>query len=321
MKRFWLASCLLLPFAAPSAASSHDKGVAEAPVLRAGDGGDDGCPAAALIERWEQARAALAALPEARRAAVEDAQATLSKSCPVCQEAPGSFAFLGSFLDATVALDERVLATVEESERSGACADTPAEIRAAFAERIAIAARTRELYAAFAGAMAPPQGSNGDGSGSGEPSSATTADVAPPTLVEVAASFREDSQEAVTLTADWNGVPARAQELAPGTKADLLAAMEILRSLPTCELADETMALIADGFGRLVALDRTLAEHCAKVSATQKEVPPQLAQLRAAAEARAGATVRVLALLVAMKRTMTPEIFDSRSAIAAGAGR
>jgi hypothetical protein len=320
MKSFWLTSCLLLPFGVAMAAPSDGKGLPQAPTLGGAQAPEEGCPAPALIARWAQAREALAALPEARRAAIEDAHATLRAACPVCQEAPSSFAFLGSFLAAAVALDERILT---QSEEGGSCADTPPEVAAAFAERIAIDARARELFAAFVGAMAPP-GAAGARAGCCSKAGASTtsgpqpgeAQAEPPaaaTLADLATTFRASSEEALRLTTSWKGIPARVAALPAGTRADLLSAMNVLRELPTCELAEETLALLADGCARLVALDEMLAEHCAKTSATVKSLPPEVAQLRAAAEARARATVRALELLRTMGRTMTPELFESRS--------
>src|SRR5262245_4258316 len=111
------------------------------------------CPATALIGKWEKAAAQIAALPAEKRDAVARAHATLAASCPVCQDAPSSFAFLGKFLGSTVALDGLALAAHEENSK--AQPEIPADIRAAFEERVAIGAKSKELFAAFARAMPP----------------------------------------------------------------------------------------------------------------------------------------------------------------------
>ncbi|HKB16518.1 MAG TPA: hypothetical protein VKF62_10650, partial [Planctomycetota bacterium] len=110
-------------------------------------------------------------------------------------------------------------------------------------------------------------------------------------------------------------IPARAAALPEGTKTELFAAMEVLkRELPTCELAHETIAVLAGGFERLVSLDQTLGRYCDQYTREHAgELPPEHAQMRKAFQARARATAKVADLIGVMKETMTPEIFKARS--------
>ena len=85
-------------------------------ALAADTGRTEDCPATALIERWNEAAVKLRELPEASRQEIDTAQKTLSKSCPVCQETPDSFAFLGRFFDGSA--ESFVMGLAESSELS-----------------------------------------------------------------------------------------------------------------------------------------------------------------------------------------------------------
>jgi hypothetical protein len=325
MKTLWLASCLLVPAFSFAATGGDERGT------QAADGSGSAktdCPASALIAKWQKAAEQIAAMPAETRAVVARAHATLSASCPVCQEAPAAFAFLGRFFDATVALDGRILAACEEGARTGAWEAPPAEIQSAFAERVAIGAKARELYAAFTLATTPTEQAHCTQAAAvaqrSDPEATPASALPSPTFAAVGREFDSLREEARRVASSWNAVPARAAALPAETKAELLAAMELLkREVPTCELALETMSVLGQSLDRLVALDQTLADHCRATSKEEHaELPVELAQMKAAAEARTRTTASVAELLRVMKKAMTPDVFQARPEPAvAGAGR
>lgn len=304
MKQFLIAGLLSVAAAGFAlAATGGDHGTKA-------EGGD--CPAAALIAKWEKAAAQIAAMPAEKQEAVARAHATLSASCPVCKEAPATFAFLGKFLGSTVALDGLALAAHAEGSKSQAQAEIPQEIRSAFEQRVAIGARGNDLFAAFARAAAPA--GKADCAGAGNHG---TADAGPVklTVADAGNTFESIAEEATRLTGNWQLVPARAAALPAATKSELFAAMEVVkREVPTCDLAKETLTVLAGGLDRIVALDKTLAKHCEESSkAHAGELPAEHAQMKRAFQARTKATAKVAELLRVMERTMTPEIFQGSS--------
>ncbi len=331
MKNFLLASSLLVAAAGSAYAATHGDDGGTATAKAAGCAAVErceDCPASALVAKWEKAAEHLAAMPARTRETVARARTTLSASCPVCREAPTSFALLGRFLDSTVALDGRLLAACEEVSKSQSCDEAPEEIRSAFAQRVAIGAKARALYAAFASAMAPVEptqlpNAHGATTVVGKVSDPAAASVAiagsgSPELTpaEAGKEFESISAEASRLATRWNGVPARAAALPAETKSQLLEAMEVLkREVPTCDLANESMSVLAEGLERLVALDTTLAKHCKAASRDRsEELPAEIAEMKRAIEVRTKATANVAELLRVMKKTMTPDIFQARPA-------
>ncbi|MCI0589333.1 MAG: hypothetical protein L0323_21160 [Planctomycetes bacterium] len=306
MKQFLIAGLLSVAAAGFGlAATGGDHGTKA-------EGGD--CPAAALIAKWEKAAAQIAAMPAEKQEAVARAHATLSASCPVCKEAPATFAFLGKFLGSTVALDGLALAAHEPGSKSQAPVEIPQEIASAFEQRVAIGARGNELFAAFARAAAPAGKAE---CGSAEGHGASTSEAAPAKLTVAGAgkSFEAIAEEASRLTANWRGIPARAAALPAATRSELFAAMEVVkREVPTCDLAKETLTVLAGGLDRVLALDKTLAQHCEESSkAHAGELPVEHAQMKRAFQARTRATAKVAELLRVMEQTMTPEIFQGSS--------
>jgi len=319
MKNLCLASFLSVAAAgfalAAPAGDDGSKAKAKAGECTAVAKGGD-CPASALVAKWEKAAEQLAAMPAEKREAVARARATLSASCPVCKEAPASFEFLGRFLGSTVALDRLFLASCEEGSKHEKCEEVPEDVRNAFEQRVAIGAKGNELFAAFARANAPPEKS--------ECTNAAKAECAKLTFAEAGKAFESISEEAARLATNWNGVPARAAALPAATKTELFAAMDVvMREVPTCELAKETISVLAGGLERLVSLDKTLADHCQATSKGHtEELPAEYAQMKKAAEARTKATAKVAELLRVMQKTMTPEIFQAPPATAkVGAGQ
>ncbi|MGH7149119.1 MAG: hypothetical protein ACREIU_00400, partial [Planctomycetota bacterium] len=294
------------------AATGGDHG-STAQAKAVAEGGD--CPAAALIAKWEKAAGQLAAMPAGKREAVARAHATLAASCPVCKEAPATFAFLGRFLGSTVALDALALASFEEGSKSTEREAIPEAVRNAFEQRVAIGARGSELFAAFARATAPTGTAECAGA-EGHKAGAADSPRAKLDLAEAGKTFESISEEASRLATNWRGVPSRAAALPAATKSELLAAMDVVkREVPTCELVDETMTVLADGLERLVFLDKTLARHCEAASKERAgELPAEHAQMKKAFEARTRATAKVADLLRVMKQTMTPEIFQGSPA-------
>jgi len=270
----------------------------------------DECPATALIAKWEKATERLGAMSAPTREVVAGARKTANASCPVCQETPATFALIGRFLDSTVALDGRVRDVADRLARAQGRDSTPAEIRAAFEQRLAIGSRASELYAAFSRGMAAVD--RAPGSPECSQCSRTAADPS-------AAEFASIDAEARRLLARWHGVPARAASLSAESKAELFAVMEVFqREAPVCDLVRETMSVLANGLERLVPLDATLHEHCEATSKQRKDTPPaELAQLKKAVEARTRATASVVELLRVMLKTMTPEIFEATPATVA----
>ncbi len=269
---------------------------------------DRGWPAAALISKWEKAAAQVAAMPAEKREPVARAQATLAASYPVCKETPATFAFLGRFLGSTVALDGLAVASFEEESKARDREAIPEAVRSAFEQRIAIGAKGNELFAAFARAAALPGRA---GCGRAQSHGAAEAGTVKLAAAEAGKIFDSLSEQATRLTGNWHLVPARAAALPAATKSELFAAMEVVkREVPTRDLARETLMVLAGGLDRLVALDKTLANHREESSkAHAGELSAEHAQMKSAFEARTTATAKVAELLRVMERNMTPEIF------------
>ena len=304
MKQFLIAGLLSVAAAGFGlAATGGDHGTKA-------EGGD--CPAAALIAKWEKAAAQIAAMPAEKQAAVARAHATLSASCPVCKEAPATFAFLGKFLGSTVALDGLALAAHEAGSKSQAQVEIPQEIASAFEQRVAIGARGNELFAAFARVAAPAGKADCEGAGNHGTAAAGPVKL---TAADAGKTFEAIAEEATRLATNWRGIPARAAALPAATRSELFAAMEVVkRDVPTCDLAKETLTVLAGGLDRVLALDKTLAQHCEEASkAHAGELPAEHAQMKRAFQARTRATAKVAELLRVMEQTMTPEIFQGSS--------
>src|SRR5262245_30166968 len=288
-------------------------GVAAAGLALAATGGDHGngaeardrdWPAAALLLKRERSADEVAAMPAEKRVAVTRAQATLAASSPVCRETPATFALLAEFFASTVALDGLAIASFEE----GSNASDREAVRSAFDQRIAIGARGSELFASLVRAAAPL-----GAAGCGRAATRVGAEPGPAklTAAEAARIFEALSEQAARLTGNWHLVPARAAGIPAATKSELFAASEVLRrEVPTPGLAKETLAVLAAGLDRLVALDGTLAKVGEESSkARSGESPAERAQMRRALEARTRATAKVAELLRVMERNMTRDLF------------
>ncbi|HET6201645.1 MAG TPA: hypothetical protein VFI25_02455 [Planctomycetota bacterium] len=329
MKNLCLASILSVAAAgfALAAPAGDDGSKAKAKSGECAAVAKDGdCPATALVAKWEKAAEQLAAMPAEKREALARARETLSASCPVCKEGPASFAFLGRFLGSTVALDGLFLACCEGDSKHEKCDEVPEAVRSAFEQRIAIGAKSNELFAVFARASAPPEKAE---VAKTEPAAGASVTVVRPggakmTFAEAGKTFESISEEAARLATTWNGIPARAAALPAATKSELFAAMDVvMREVPTCDLAKETISVLAGGLEHLVSLDKTLADHCqATLKEHAVELPAEFAQMKKAAEARTKATAKVAELLRVMHKMMTPEIFQAPPAAGrAGAGQ
>ncbi|MGH7152068.1 MAG: hypothetical protein ACREIU_15290 [Planctomycetota bacterium] len=321
MNKFWLAGGLLVPTIgfAFAASGGDEKCTGQAKAAEcAGLGKGGECPASALISKWEKVGEQIASMSTETRETVARARATLSASCPVCQQGPEAWMFLARFLDSSVALDNQFLAACGEGEKAKECEDTPKEIHAAFEERIAIAAKSKDLYAAMGRVMAAGEKAECH---EAEGATAVVKSGSKPGFAEAGKGFDSISGEATRLTATWAGIPARAAALPAEKKTEVLAAMDVVKkAMPACDLAKETMTFLGNGLDRLVALDKKLGEHCEEASKEHAaEMPAEFAQMKKAAEARATATAKVAELVRAMNKTMTPDIFQAKSA-ALGAG-
>lgn len=298
----------------------------ECAAVAAGEQGE--CPATGLIARWEKASEQMASLPAATLEKISSAQATLAGACPVCEEAPASFAFLGEFFAASAAFDAALLDCTEECEE-GAEAEIPAEIASAWKERTTIGGRANDLFQVFARATSP--GAKGECASEGEKSECCQGGEAKEcceaeklTIASAAEKFEGIANRASDLSERWNGVPARAAAIPAEKKAELRAAMAVLtKETPFCDLSKETMTLLAGGLERCVALDAKLAEHCEASSQecpVTGEVPAEVVALKKAAKARTEATKNVAALLQTMGKTMTPRIFEATPAVEISGG-
>src|SRR5262245_61132523 len=315
MTKFWLAGGLLVPTLGFTFAAIHDDGkcTGQAKAECHGVAQNGECPADALVAKWAKVGEQMASMPAATRETVAKARATVSASCPVCQQGPEAWMFLAKFFDASVALDNQFMAACEEGGKAKECEDTPKEIHQALEERIALAAKSNALYAAMGKVMAA-----GEKQECHETEGATVVITNPakPTFVQAGKDFDSISQEAARFTTTWNGIPARAAALPEAKKTELLAAMDVVKkAVPACDLAKETMEFLGKGLDRQVAIDKVLGEHFDKAPKEHAaEMPAGFEDMMKAAEARASATAKVAELVHSMIRTMTPDIFQAKSA-------
>jgi hypothetical protein len=339
MKTFYVTSALLAAAAgfAFAALDGGDECAAQkakaAECAAVADGEKGECPATGLIARWEKASEQMAALPAATLEKLASARATLAGACPVCEEAPTSFAFLGEFFATNAAFDEAVLECCGEECEEGSEGEIPAEIVSAWKERTAIGGRANHLFQVFARATSPGEPSAKEGEceakaakseccAEGEAKECCQGEKL--TIASAATTFEGISKRASEIAERWNGVPARAAAIPAEKKAELRAAMAVFtKETPFCDLSKETMALLATGLERCVALDEKLSEHCeasAKECPVTGEAPAEAVAMKKAAQARAEATKKVASLLRTMGKVMTPEIFEAAPAVEVAGG-
>jgi len=340
MKYLLLSSALLAAAAGLSyavtdggdeCAASKQKVSECAASVAAGEKGD--CPATGLIAKWEKAKEQMANLPAEKLAALASARETLSASCPVCVEAPATFAFVGEFFGTTAAFDGMIAECAEKECEEGA-AEIPAEIASAWEERVTIGSRAGQLYGVFASATAPAKAeceasakasecTEGVAKAAeccqgGEAKDCCQAEKL--TFASMAERFEGIAKRAEEFSGRWNGIPARAAALPAETRVKLVAALETMtKEAPFCELSNETMTLLASGLERCVALDAKLSEHC-DAQTPEGELPAEVVAMKKAAKARTAATKKVASLLHTMGKTMTPDLFKVQPAVDVAGG-
>ncbi|MCI0587453.1 MAG: hypothetical protein L0323_11490 [Planctomycetes bacterium] len=321
MNSLWLAGGLLVPtIGFVLAAHGGDEkctGQAKAAECHGVAKGGE-CPADALVAKWAKVGEQMAAMSAETRETVAKARAVVSASCPVCQQGPEAWMFLARFFDSAVSLDNQFLAACGEEGKAKECEDTPKEIHQALEERIAIAAKSKDIYAAMGKVMAAGEKQECH---EGETATVMVKKASKPTFAEAGKDFDSISQDAVRFTTTWAGIPAKAAALPEAKKTELLAAMDVVKkAVPACDLVKETMEFLVKGLDRQVAIDKMLCQHFEKApKEPAAEMPAGFEDMMKAAEARASATAKVAELVRAMNKTMTPDIFQAKSA-AVGAG-